>query len=158
MSKRKFIGAFVLSICLVMSSSAIGFAASYGGVDEALLSKGIIRATGWGLGPKDTDIKSSFYKTYARQAAKLDALRQLAEICYGVTVNIENPSNGSSKNEVVKTRVPHENILLIAEKARQVGEAKFFQAGTCEVAMEGSFFELNGVVIDEIKPSVTSVD
>lgn len=39
-----------------------------------------LTATGYGFGPKGANPKGSFYKSFARQVAKLDAVRRIVEL------------------------------------------------------------------------------
>ena len=96
---------------------------------SATTSAKTIQATGYGMGPDGSDPKSSFYKTYARQAARLDAMRKLAEDISGINVNSDPEDEtviiSSSSSRILKTK-----------KVRQVGEAKFDENGDCEVTLE----------------------
>lgn len=74
----------------------------------------------------------NFYKKFARQAAKFDALRLLAEYIKGLdvdqTIDTEN---------LIITRLEVDDILAKElSKARQVGEAKFSENGSCEVIVK----------------------
>ena len=71
---RKFIAAFVL---ILFVSSATAFANTW--TESSDYEKGIIRVTGIGFGPHNWDKQDSFYKTFARQVARMDALRCLVE-------------------------------------------------------------------------------
>ena len=96
---------------------------------SATTSAETIQATGFGVGPAGANPKSSFYKTYARQAARLQAMRKLAEDISGINVNSDPEDETviitSSSSRILKTK-----------KVRQVGEAKFDEDGVCEVTLE----------------------
>ncbi len=121
---RKFIAAFVI---IFFAASTTAFAA-----DETK----IIRVMGNGQAPSNWDQRDSFAKTFARQAARMDALLLLAE-----DVGVIHIQSTPSLN-YVKTELIHDSkIFKLPEKnARQVGEAKFSfgNDGTlyCEVTME----------------------
>ena len=100
-----------------------------------------ITVTGTGYGPKGANPNGSFYRSFARQAAKFDALRQLAENVDGVQVVAET---SAEKGNIIYDRITFlidEEISALLEKnAKQVGEAKFFTADDgkiyCEVTMK----------------------
>lgn len=96
----------------------------------------VIRVIGFGIGPTNLDKQDNFYKSYARQTARMDALRNLSETISGIEIN----SNFSMSLDTyeLKSRVIHDqkSFKLIKESARQVGEAKFSSDGICEVIME----------------------
>ena len=123
---RKFIAAFVLSFFLL---SATAFAAVEPGE--------VLQATGVSLGSKNWDKNDSFYKTFARQAARMEALNQLAEMIGGVY------SEKDKKNPnqiIIRAKLNRKASELLKNHARQVGEAKFSfnDDGSfyCEVTME----------------------
>ena len=106
---RKFIAAFLI---IFFAASTTAFAA-----DETK----IIRVMGNGQAPSNWDQRDSFAKTFARQTARMDALRTLAEVLD------DGKSKLSQDSEVFK---------LLGKNARQVGYAKFYADATCEVIME----------------------
>ena len=87
---RKFIAAFAL-IFFVTTSTA--FAAE---------EPKIIQATGYGQPPSNWDAQDSFSKTFARQVARMDALRLLAEEIS--SIHVESYSNPKKDIEWVRTR------------------------------------------------------
>ena len=125
---RKFIAAFMI----IFFSATTAFAAE---IDEI-----VIRETGSGQAPKNFDPKDSFAKTFARQAARMDALRLLAE---GIGITYVEAHFDPKKNiDRVRTKLVHDSKVfkLLEKNARQIGEAKFYfdDKGklTCEVTME----------------------
>ena len=99
----------------------------------------VIRVTGSGIGPTNLDKQDSFYKTYARQAARMDALRNLSETITGIEISSESTFSDQVLGEwKLKTKVVHDqkSFKLIKESARQVGETKFYDNGVCEVTVE----------------------
>lgn len=128
---QKFIAACVL---ILFVSSATAFADTWEASSD--FEKGIIRVTGEGVGPHNWDKQDSFYKTFARQAARMDALVKLAETIGGVCVSTEE--NEITINSKITTEVnPDDKVFkLIETNARQVGKARFLEDGSCEVDME----------------------
>ena len=119
---RKFIAAFVI---IFFAASTTVFAA-----DEPK----VIQMTGDGQAPSNWDQRDSFAKTFARQAARMDALVKLAEYIGGIYVH--------SDDSKITTRISHDNktFELLTKHARQVGDAKFSFGDDgilyCEVTME----------------------
>lgn len=143
---RKFIAAFALMF-FVISSTA--FAAedetkiiTFDGVTVEYpkdfyyglpaTKDGVIFAHGVATGPMNWDKQDSFYKTFARQAARLDSLRSLAEEIGGVIVK-RDQTNANN----LSMQVSHDSkaFKLLKENARQVGEATFYSGGVCELFM-----------------------
>ncbi len=129
---RKFIAAFVI---IFFAASTTVFAA-----DEPK----VIQMTGVGQAPSNWDQRDSFAKTFARQAARMDALRQLAEYI-GVSyiqseLNVDPDENVTK--DYVKSELIHDSKVfkLLEKNARQVGDAKFSFGDDgnsyCEVIME----------------------
>lgn len=96
-----------------------------------------IEVTGIGYGPKNANIRSSFYKTYARQAARLDALRQLMEM-FDLTGET-TPEDVTSGDAIV--RRSRLGLFGAVRNAKQIGKSKFNKDGSCEITMR---FYLNG--------------
>ncbi|MBQ4494621.1 MAG: hypothetical protein II968_02530 [Selenomonadaceae bacterium] len=121
---RKFIAACVL---ILFVSSTTAFATD---------APAVIRVTGSGVGPHNWDKHDSFYKTFARQAARMEALVKLAECIGGVYVSTEEDE--ITTNSKITTEVkPDDKVFKIIEtNARQVGKVRFLEDGTCEVDME----------------------
>ena len=159
---RKFIVAFVLSFFL-MSSSALateekrpsifvsfdGVTAEfkYGtlGYPYIINENGVLFVHGVGQVPKNWNKTDSFSKTFARQAARIDALRNLAECIAGIHVgsfddpkihdeSFDDPKNGIYK---VRTLLEHDNkaFKLLEKDARQVGDVIFSEDGACVLFM-----------------------
>ena len=133
---KNFIVIFTM-LAIILSTPTIVFADSY--IDW---EKGIVRGTGLVLGPKNVNMKSNFYKTHARQAARLDALRNIAETIFGVDVikDFEKDENGLER-ESITTKLNHESLIPVAKLAKQIGEAKFYEEdGACELSMEVTLY------------------
>ena len=100
-----------------------------------------ITETGIGLPPAGTNINSSFYKSFIRQAATMDAFRRLAE----AVEEIQNsPSTDSTVkmyallDEVVVTEVEmNEKILSLFSKI-EIVSVKFDPEEYCEVVVQGT--------------------
>ena len=126
---RKFIAACVL---ILFVSSATAFANTW--TESSDYEKGIIRVTGIGAGPHNWDKQDSFYKTFARQVARMEALRQLVEILIDskadATTTIEDLMITDLK--IIMELNPDDKVET---NARQVGKARF-EDGVCEVDME----------------------
>ena len=139
---RKFIAAFII----IFFSAATAFAAEeehpsifvsfegvtaefkYGnfGYPNIVQEKDILFARGEALGPSNWDKRDSFYKTFARQAARMTALRNLAEQMSDILRNIDQ----------IRTEMIHDKVFKLLEKnARQVGNAIFDEEGICTIYM-----------------------
>lgn len=103
-------------------------------IRDYLKAGDIIRSKGYGMPPSNLDKRDSFVKTFAREAARLDALRQFLDF------RISSDSNGIWKGEpeIITWNTLHDNkrFKMIKNHARQVGNAKFSDDGLCEVTME----------------------
>lgn len=99
----------------------------------------VIRVTGIGYGPKGGNFKGSFYRNYARQAARFDALRQLAEDIADIHIESFTDTVIDEGTVIVKTTAD-KKIAAKLSKAKQVGEVKFLtdEKGFvyCELEME----------------------
>lgn len=136
---RKFIAAFAL-IFFMASTTAFANAS----IDW---ERGIIRATGMGIGPVAWDKKDSFYRTYARQAAQLDALRNIAELFQGFHVTPTSTVRDLAlENDVLETALTADVNPLRPMKISN----KFFSDGTCEVVMEVKLFGKGGSVAEVV--------
>lgn len=129
---RKFIAAFMI----IFFSATTVFAA-----DKPI----VLTETGIGKAPSNWNQRDSFAKTFARQAARMDALRKLAEGLSGVNVYAESTWNDEKKvleRDYIKLELPHDGkaFKLLEKNARQIGAAKFYfndkEKLTCEVTME----------------------
>ena len=124
---RKFIAAFMI----------IFFAATTALAAENELKAGdVIQVTGIGIQPENFNPNDSFAKTFARQVARMDALRQLAEVINGINVEWDD------EKDYIKTWLPHDSkgFKLLERNARAVGDVKFYFSDkgrlVCEVTME----------------------
>lgn len=133
---RKIIAACMI-IFFTAAIPATVFAASEPKSDR------VFQATGGGQAPLNWDQRDSFAKTFARQVARMDALRNLAEKISGVFVETkEITAPDGTEHEIIKTRLPHDSKVfkLLKKNARQVGDAKFYFDNDgvlfCEVTME----------------------
>lgn len=117
---RKLVAAFVMIL----------FAASLHSTALAFEPGKVIRVAGLGAPPKNFDPKDSYAKTFARQAAQLDALRQLVELIDGVDPKEESPGK-------IVTRISQDNkVFKLLEKNARVIDVKFLDGGGCAVDME----------------------
>ena len=98
--------------------------------------KGVVRAIGTGFSNKQHVGQA---RALARRAAIMDAQRNLAEQVAGVQVTAESTMRDLEiEYDIVKTRVE-----AIIKGMTMVGDAKYYEDGTCEVILEmplyGSF-------------------
>lgn len=121
----KKIGAMLTIMAFVLSLMAItAFAATNDGVDW---DKGIIRATGYATGKN---------RALAHRAARMDAMRNLAEQVKGVQVDAESTMEDLElKNDLVKTKVS-----AIIKNMQEVGEPTYDKDGYCSIVMEMPLF------------------
>ena len=95
---------------------------------------GLVTAKGYAQSQNNEKIKSSFYKTYIRQAAKLDALRKLAETIGGIYIDSSvTVEEGKIVRDYLKAYLDTEETVTF-DGTRQIGESKFHD-GICEVVM-----------------------
>lgn len=136
---RKFIAAFVI---IFFAATTVAFANT--SIDWG---RGVIRATGMGVGPLAWDKKDSFYRTYARQVAQLDALRNIAESFQGIHITpYSTVKDLALENDAVKTALTADVNPLRPMKISN----KFFSDGTCEVVMEVKLFGKGGSVAEVV--------
>lgn len=145
---RKLVAAFV-TILFAASLHATAFADNgfipVDGDTKRLLDGNfkagdIIRVTGVGAAPLNWDQRDSFAKTFARQAARMDALRELTEHFQGVTFTSEVPLAELDLNARITTRISQDSkVFKLLEKNARVVEVKFSDDGVCEVTMEVVF-------------------
>lgn len=136
---RKFFAAFAL-IFFVMSSTA--FAAD--GIDW---ERGVIRVTGIGAPPENFDPKDSSARTFARQAARMDALRNLYEMIAGSWV--------TATSTVRDFEIENNNVLSRMMQAnlnndfgiKQINIV-FHEDGDCQVTLELPIFNGKGSLAD----------
>ena len=133
MKATKKVGIFFMLLAFVMSiMSMTAFAAENEGIDW---EKGVIRATGNGKGENPA---------LAHRAARTDAMRNLAEQVKGVQITAESSMKDLEiEYDIVKTRVD-----AIIKNMREVGEAKYYKDGYCEVVMEMPLFGSTESVAD----------
>ena len=126
---KKFLTCLVLAL-LMMSVTVTAFAAE-GTTDWG---KGVIRVIGNGVGKAKYKNKSpGQYRLTAQQAARMDAQRKLAEYAMGVQVSAESSMTDLAlDDDTVKTRLNS----VILKNAVQIGEAKYYEDGICEIVME----------------------
>ncbi|MBQ4402812.1 MAG: hypothetical protein II857_00180 [Selenomonadaceae bacterium] len=127
---RKFIAAFVI---IFFAASTTAFAAA-----ETKSGEVVHRVTGIGQAPTNWDQRDSFAKTFARQAARINALLNLVEAIDGII--LETKTVGGI--EIITTQIPQNSkaFKLLEKNARQVGDTKFYfyddGSSSCEVTME----------------------
>ena len=142
---RKFIAAFLI---IFFAASTTAFAATINGTNEfdykdELKAGDVIRTTGNGIFPQHWEPNNIFNKTFARQVARIDAIRQLAETLEEKLNNFDlrhetKIENDNVVSDRIETKIHQDSKVfeLLEKNARQVGDAKFFEDGVCEVTME----------------------
>ncbi|MBR0287385.1 MAG: hypothetical protein IJQ82_00235 [Selenomonadaceae bacterium] len=132
MSFKKFKACLTATIAMlaVLVTTAV-FAAAEGTIDWG---NGTIQVTGNGVGKaKYKNSSPGQYRLTARQAARMDAQRKLAEYVNGVHV-----TGSSSMSDLALEDDKVATVLqgVVLKNALEVGDPKFFEDGTCEVKME----------------------
>lgn len=131
----KKITALLATAALAVSAFAsTAFAAAGEGTID--WEKGVVRAVGTGFSNKQHVGQA---RALARRAAIMDAQRNLAEQVAGVQVTAESTMRDLEiEYDIVKTRVE-----AIIKGMTMIGDAKYYEDGTCEVILEmplyGSF-------------------
>ena len=128
---RKFIAAFMI----IFFSATTAFAAEIDG--------NVIRVTGTGYPPSNWNQQDSFAKTFARQAARMDALRGLvATLEYKVnqldirSTFVMKDFELTEDKLVIRISQDSQAFKLLEKNTRQVGNASFSEDGACTVTME----------------------
>ena len=132
---RKFIAAFMI---IFFAAATVSAAEIKGGEDW---DKGLYIVEGTALGPSTLDKNARFYKNFARQGARLDALNKLVEHI-GAAENFSNVD----LNEI-RTKTSRENpaMKIIERGAKQIGDATFDSYGVCTVWMSLPLFGENSL-------------
>ena len=97
----------------------------------------VFTAIGIGLPPAGTNINSSFYKSFIRQAATMDAFRRLAEAVKEVQVSPSTPNNILTSDVVVTEVEMNEKTLSLFSKI-EIVSVKFTSDECCEVTVQGT--------------------
>ena len=120
-----------LTAAMVMLAMLAVFAAPEGTIDWG---NGTIRVTGSGVGKaKYKKTSPGQYRLTARQAARMDAQRKLAEYTEGVQVT-GNSSMSDLALEDDRVSTMLKGVVL--RNAIEVGEPRYLEDGVCEVTME----------------------
>ncbi len=126
---------------LMMLLAMTAFAMAEGDTDWG---RGVIRVTGNGVGKAKYKNNPGQYKLTARQAARMDAQRKLAEYLEGVQVTAESSmSDLALEYDVVKTRT-----MGLVKNAVEVGEPTHSPDGICEITMELQLYGGRGSVAE----------
>lgn len=124
---KKFIAMLAVAAFILSTTTTTTFASD---IDW---KNNVIRATGVGMAPQSAWRFN--WKSYARRAARLDALRNFAEASYGVTIETSVPITDiilmDTDKIISKVSVGKE----IADNARTIAE-KEIDGGGYEVTME----------------------
>jgi len=107
-------------------------------VSQKISAAEVVTVTGSASGPKNAIVGSNFYKTFARQAAKIDALCQLVEVTQGVQFDSKSTvdDEGNLKSDFVKVETKFdENFWNKHFSKIEVTKVKFLDEG-CEVTIK----------------------
>ncbi len=133
---RKFIAAFVL---IFFAATSTVFAVTINGVScedfyakNELKAGDVIRSEGIGVGPQNWNNQDNFYKTFARQAARMDALRQIVEEVDGVVIEEDR----KNPNIIISHISQDGKAFKLFEKNARVIDVKFLDGGGCAVTVE----------------------
>ena len=129
--QRKLAASLVTAVLMMTLLATTAFAAE-GAVDW---SKGVIRATGIGVGKAAYKKQPGVYRAQAKRAAMMDAQRNLAEIVKGVRVTAESTMRDLElESDIVRTRV---DAII---KGMSEVSSQYFEDGTYEVVLEMPLF------------------
>lgn len=117
----------IIAACMI-----IFFAATIHTTAFAAKEPKVIQATGMYFIEPNCDQRDSFVKTFARQTARMDAIRNLVE-----TIGKIKFEKVNGNPNIIRTRTSHDSkaFQFVAKHARVV-DVKFHSDGTCEVTME----------------------
>ena len=136
---KKFAACLTFLLVALAMTAIVAFAAE-GTTDWG---NGVIRVTGNAVGKKEYKDSPGQYRLTARQGARMDAQRKLAEYVNGVQVTAQSSmSDLAIINDQVKTALR----TIVLKNAIDVGEPTFSADGVCEVTMELRLFGGNGSV------------
>lgn len=127
---KKFFVALAVMIFIFSASTA------------ATAAKGdVITVTGSADGPSGANSNGSFYRSFARQAAKLDALCQLVELTLGVQVDsvATQDEDGKTISDKVQSKTTFDEKFWSQHFSKiEIVNVKFLSDGGCEVTMKGT--------------------
>lgn len=129
---RKFFVA-VISVAFIISVTTTAFAE-----ENIDWEQGVYRNVGFAIGPNGENFKIPFYRIYAKQAARCDALRNIAEVVWGASVT------EIAKEHFILEAEEHsdESMRIIVDNAKLVN-SRYFTDNSCEVTMELPLFGKN---------------
>jgi hypothetical protein len=133
-----------LTVCLTALTlwfAMTAFAMTEGETDWG---RGVIRVTGNGVGKSDYKNNPGQYRLTARQAARMDAQRKIAEYVNGVQVTAESKMEDLALgSDIVKT-----GVQGLVKNVIEVGEPTYISDGVCEVTMELQLYGGRGSVAE----------
>lgn len=137
-----FITMLAMTVFILSTTATTTFAADDDG--------GYVEAKGWGMGPKNRNPKSSFYKLYARQAARLDALRKIYEMLVDVQIDRDTSVNSVMSDIVI------EKMIIKEIATKQVEKPNFYMDSNnqliCEEVLRVSIWKgINSINNDNSK-------
>ena len=113
-------------------------------------SQGYITAIGIGIVPENVSSNVQG-KTNAIRAAKIDAMRNLAEMVYGVRINSET----TVRMGVVESDVIKSGVDVILRGARLIGEVRYIDDSSVEVTMGISMSAILNIVLGSPKQLIS---
>ena len=136
---KKFAAFLTVLVFALAMTATVAFAA------EATTDwgNGVIRVTGSGVGKEKYKNHIGQYRLTAKQAARMDAQRKLAEYVQGVQVTAQSSMYDLA---LVDDRVKTALNTVVLKNAIDVGEPKYTDDGVCEVTMELRLFGGNTAV------------
>lgn len=124
---KKFFVALAVMIFIFSASTA------------ATAAKGdVITVTGSAVGPSGANSNGSFYRSFARQAAKLDALCQLVELTLGVQVDsvATQDEDGKTISDKVQSKTTFDEKFWSQHFSKiEIVDVKFKNSG-CKVTLK----------------------
>ena len=124
---KKFFAALAVMIFIFSATPTKTFAGEHTGE--------VIEVAGIGMKPIGAKSNGSFYRSFARQVAKLDAMRNLAEQVQPVKIKVQE---GLTVSDKITTDLSlNEKFWNEYFSKVEVVGVKFKSDGSCEVTMQG---------------------
>ncbi len=100
----------------------------------------VVKVVGVASGPKNAVVGSNFYKSFARQAAKLDGLCQLVETIQGINVDGETTVEGGeiTSDKMIAHSTIDEKFWRKHFSKIEIVDVKFNSDGGCEVTINAT--------------------
>jgi len=124
--------------CSVLAAMIFIFSAT---TSATAAKSDVITVTGVAVGPSGANPNGSFYRSFARQAAKLDALCQLVELTLGVQIDsvATQDEDGKIISDKVQSKTTFDEKFWSKHFSKiEIVNVKFLSDGGCEVTMKGT--------------------